>query len=242
MRRGGRCAALVALLALAACGPGEVPAAELGASLFRDPAVSTSPFNRISCATCHTVGVRSSASAVGERHAGRLTPGSDLAGATRRPSWWGGYETRFVDAMNACVREFMGGAVLETSDLRARELFEYLDQGANGAAQPAWPLTVVKDATALSALTGDATRGADVYGRSCRDCHGDPHTGKGRVSDRTSIVPEDTLKVFPTNARAVVVEKVRHGKFFNVGGVMPLYPAEAMSDDEVADVLAYLGL
>jgi thiosulfate dehydrogenase len=66
--------------------------------------------------------------------------------------------------------------------------------------------------------------------------------GTGRLSSRVSIIPEDTIALFPTNARAVVVEKVRHGKFFNIGGVMPLYSAEAITDQEIVDVLVYLGL
>lgn len=61
-------------------------------------------------------------------------------------------------------------------------------------------------------------------------------------AEGVSIIPEDTLKVFPDSARTVVVEKIRHGKFFNVGGNMPLYPAESISDQEIADVLSYLGL
>jgi thiosulfate dehydrogenase len=58
-----------------------------------------------------------------------------------------------------------------------------------------------------------------------------------------SVIPEDTEKVFPASqVRAVVVEKIRHGKFFNIGGIMPLYSAEAITDQEIADILAYIGL
>jgi hypothetical protein len=31
-------------------------------------------------------------------------------------------------------------------------------------------------------------------------------------------------------------------EFFNIGGVMPLYSLEALSDGDVVDLLAYLGL
>jgi thiosulfate dehydrogenase len=48
--------------------------------------------------------------------------------------------------------------------------------------------------------------------------------------------------MFGAQSRAVVVEKVRHGKFFNLAGVMPFYAAETLSDAELADILAYLGL
>ena len=71
-----------------------------------------------------------------------------------------------------------------------------------------------------------------------------PTAGTGRLDSTFSIVPEDTQKAFPApgEARFATVEKLRHGRFFNIGGVMPLYSLEALSDRSVADLLAYLGL
>ena len=43
-------------------------------------------------------------------------------------------------------------------------------------------------------------------------------------------------------ARDVTVEKIRHGRFFNISGIMPFYTVEAISDQTVADLLAYMGL
>ena len=40
----------------------------------------------------------------------------------------------------------------------------------------------------------------------------------------------------------VVIEKVRHGQFFGVGGNMPLYSLEALSDEDLGALLAFLGL
>jgi thiosulfate dehydrogenase len=40
----------------------------------------------------------------------------------------------------------------------------------------------------------------------------------------------------------VVIEKTRHGRFFGVGGNMPLYSLEALSDEDLGALLAYLGL
>jgi thiosulfate dehydrogenase len=39
----------------------------------------------------------------------------------------------------------------------------------------------------------------------------------------------------------VVVEKVRHGKFFNIGGMMPLYSVETLTDQQLADIVTFLG-
>ena len=221
------------LLILLGCGGSQtVPAAQLGERLFANPGLSTSPFNAMSCSTCHQVA---------KAPAPRNDPGFNLYDVVHRPSWWGGYETTLLSAANFCLTEFMGGRALSADEDQARELFEYLEQNSPNDPAPALPLTVVKNVTALTDLSGDAARGKNVYDRSCRRCHGDPHTGNGRLSSKVSIIPNDTLSAFPTNARTVTVEKVRHGRFFNIGGIMPLYAVEAISDQEIADVVVYLG-
>jgi thiosulfate dehydrogenase len=183
---------------------------------------------------------------------GPIYPGANLYNVVHRPSWWGGDKTELLAAMNYCLVEFMGGAALKPDEPDARALYEYLVAISPDAPAPAWPLTVVKNVTALSGLAAgaDAARGEDVYHRACAGCHGALHTGEGKLGAKTSVVPEDTLNG-PVCAgaadragcaRAVVVEKVRHGKFFNIGGTMPLYGLESLGDDELADVLSYLGL
>ena len=55
------------------------------------------------------------------------------------------------------------------------------------------------------------------------------------------IVPEETVAVFgAAQARAVVAEKVRHGKYFSISGLMPFYRVELLSDGELSDLPAYL--
>ena len=221
---------LLALLAAVAC-TAEPP----GAAIFRDPNLSTGPVNHFSCATCHTVGESST----------QILAGYDLRNAVHRPSWWGGYETRILDAMNYCLTEFMGGAALAETDPRAKQLYEYLAVESPDDPAPALPLTVVKQTTDLAGLaaTSDAARGKATYNRACVQCHGQPHTGAGKLAPFVSTIPDDTYKNFPPyQVRAVVVEKIRHGRFFNIGGLMPLYSMEAMTDAEIGDILAYLGL
>ena len=234
-------ALLTAGLWFAGCG-GKAPAADLGQRLFDDRTLSTSPYNVFSCGTCHAVGTSPPVLSTQGPHPGPIHPGYDLHDSVYRPGWWGGYETRLLDAMNYCLTGFMGGGALAEDDPKARELYEYLAAHSPDNPSPALPLTIVKNVTALSDLAGDAKSGEDVYRRACLTCHGAPHTGAGKLGPKVSTIPEDTLAVFPTSARGVVVEKVRHGKFFNVGGLMPLYSEETLSDQELADVLAYLGL
>ncbi|MFL5456821.1 MAG: c-type cytochrome [Myxococcales bacterium] len=226
----------LALCAVAACGgTTSVPAAQIGAERFSDTHLSRSPLNFFSCSTCHVVQATPST---------RIDPGYNLYDTVHRGSWWGGDKTRLLDAINTCLGEFMGGGPLQPTDDSARELFEYLSANSPTNPAPPLPLTVIRNVTDLANLGAgsDKNRGKDVYDRSCRTCHGDPHTGNGRLNSKVSIIPEDTISVFPTQARAVVVEKIRHGKFFNIGGVMPLYPAESITDQEIADIVAYIGL
>lgn len=228
--------AIVATGAMA-CGDKEIPAAELGARLFTSPGVSTSRFNKFACATCHVV-----AADAALVPAGRWDSGYNLYGVAGRPSWWGGGALKLLDAINDCVDLFMGGKRLAATDPQALQLGAYLATNSPPEAQPAAPLTVVRVVTPLADLTGAAARGAVIYAASCFRCHGALHTGAGRLDDSVSILPEATLHFFPSNARAAFVEKIRHGRFFNIGGIMPFYSREAMSDADVADVLAFIGL
>lgn len=242
---------LAAALIASACGDDVLPASTLGARLLADSSLSTSPLNSFACSDCHLV-LPGPVTA-----GGPIMPGANLFDVAHRPSWWGGTKLRLLDAMNYCLDEFMAGAELDAGDDRARAIYEYFVALSPDDPSPAVPLTVVKSVTALSELAAgaDATRGADLWSRGCRGCHGEPHTGEGRLGSQTTIVPEETLTgpvCVPTTgpppsdvklcARAVVVEKIRHGKFFNIGGLMPPYSVEVLSDAEIADMLSYLGL
>jgi hypothetical protein len=61
-----------------------------------------------------------------------------------------------------------------------------------------------------------------------------------------AVLPEDTVvahEVYgPSGVRQAVTEKVRHGSFLGVEGVMPPFSREALADSELADVITYLGL
>jgi thiosulfate dehydrogenase len=233
-----RCSSLlIAIALLSGCGgTQDVPAADFGKDLFASPKVSTSHFNTFSCATCHVVDP-----SAGPVVAARLDSGYNLAGAPSRGGWWGNGETTLLDAINVCVTQFMGGRALTKDDDSTKQLDAYLEANTPPTGMPA-PFTVVRMVGTLDTIKGDATRGHDAYQSACYRCHGEAHTWKGHSSPIAVVIPESTLATFPTQGRAVTVEKVRHGRFFNVGGLMPFYTAEAMSDDTLADILAYLGL
>lgn len=217
---------------LPACGP--QPAAERGQELAGDPRFSPSPSNLFACTTCH-------ATAESDK-SGRLLPGHTLVGAASRPTYWNGGLSYLLDAVNQCLVDFMRGEKLAPENPDGRALLAFL-RSIDAAPSAALPCTVVPniDATYLGSLPpGDAGRGAGLYVAACRPCHGEPHTGKDRIGARASIIPEDTINSFGSQARAVTAEKVRHGRYFGISGSMPFYCQELLSDGNLSDLLAYL--
>jgi thiosulfate dehydrogenase len=221
------------IAALLAAGCSE-SAAQYGKELFASTSVSPAKSNVFACATCHDVTPTSS----------KVRPGYTLFDSAVRASWWGGFETTLLDAINACVTNFMeeGGQPLAATDDKARALYAYLQSISPDGDASALPLTVVKNIVDIP--SGDAASGQQVWQSACATCHGDPHTGNGRLGSNVSLVPDDSIAAHGTDpktgARPVVIEKVRHGKFFNVGGVMALFSVEALSDDQLGQVLGYL--
>ena len=232
---------LSAALAIACSQPPPKPpavrkAAEWGAELFADPKFSPSGFNSFSCSTCH----RTNAAPSGDR----IDSGYSLHNVIGRPSWWGGYELDLLDAVNFCYVYFMRGDPLSREDPASMALYEFLASISPDHTAPALPLTVVKNVAELP--RGDRARGEQVYRAACQTCHGDAATGVGRISDTVPVIQQVISEYphhFPGIAPSVVViEKVRHGQFFDVGGEMPFYSQEALSDEELAALLAWLGL
>jgi mono/diheme cytochrome c family protein len=76
---------------------------------------------------------------------------------------------------------------------------------------------------AILALTGDATAGATTFGNVCAGCHG---------ADGASGYAANLVAEIPEKDDAFIVNIIINGD----GGGMP---AQDLSDQEVADVLAY---
>ncbi len=212
-------------------------ALQYGQNLASSRSVSPSSYNVFSCTTCHeTVPLPT-----------HLRPGYTLYGAADRPSWWGGFELTLLDSFNQCITDFMRGEELAATDEKARGLYVYL-QSLEPAGDPPTPLPISLPLTVVLNIvdvpSGDPIHGEALFKDGCGNCHGAVHTGAGRLSTACSIVPDDTITAHGTDptlgARPVVIEKVRHGKFFGVGGDMPLYSTETLADDDLGDILAYL--
>jgi thiosulfate dehydrogenase len=227
------------LLALAAC-ESEQSGVDYGAELFgRRDGLSASDMNAFSCADCHRT------TAAPEAGDDRIVPGAPLYGVAARERWWGGQALSLLEAVDTCVVYFMRGQPLDPESDKARALHEYLDSiTPPGSPTDVLPMTVVENIQPIP--LGDPTRGAELYRRACRYCHGDVHTGAGNILTRKVILPDvakDYDRLFPNVPHGLVVTEVtRHGRFFGVGGTMPFFTTELLSDEQLGDILAFLGL
>ncbi|HEY8925985.1 MAG TPA: hypothetical protein VIU64_16485, partial [Polyangia bacterium] len=217
-----------AVLGSLACSSGEtgMGPVERGAKLFQSRDLSTSNANRYTCATCHV------ASAGATAPMEPLDPGAPLAGVTRRPSFWGGMESDLLAAVDDCRRYFMNDrSGLSRDDPAAQDLYAYL-----ASLEPGDPAPV-----AFSVLTniadiarGDAGRGAALFPRACGRCHGELHTGRGKLGGNVPALPEDAVASHAGydlgTLRLIFIEKARHGGFFGYSGVMPPFSVQALSD------------
>jgi thiosulfate dehydrogenase len=231
--------ALAAVMA-AACGGGDakpVQAVDFGAQIFADPRLSENPGNPYACATCHE--------ATATPDPTRMFPGHSLYNSAFRASWWGGFETEYLHAVNFCYVNFMHGpAGLQPDDPKAKALYEYLVSISPGGPTPAKPLTFTNYIQSIA--PGDPARGGQVYAAACAGCHGELDTGKGRLSPDIPALPaaidETAKKITSATPAVLVIEKVRHGQFWGVGGSSPPFSLDMMSDDDLGALVAYLGI
>jgi len=237
-------APLLCCVLLSACGGGsEQTAVEKGRQLFESKALSKSSLNDYTCASCHD----SVASTPPSKKAGGA-----LAGVTLRSSFWGGQEADLLSSINACRNSFMSdNQPLSASNEQARSLYAYLASLEPGDAN-AIPFTVVTNIDPLprgetpEAIADAFAHGQVLFVQTCLYCHGSMHDGQGRLSDRVSILPEDTLiehaQYSARSQRVIFTEKIRHGLFLGYGGVMPPFSAELLSDQDVSDLLEALNV
>jgi len=191
------------------------------------------------CSTCHE--------AVQGDAGDAILAGSPLAGVVNRPSFWGGQEIELLRSVNHCLYYFMFKNQPWTGDeVEARALYAYLESLNDRGSSESAPFTVVYEV--YDAPSGDSSRGANLYDRACQSCHGAASTGDAALIEWAPILPEDFLAAHPDSEysaedrRLVMIEKVRHGAFVGYSGQMPPLSAEKLSDQDLGDILEYLGI
>jgi thiosulfate dehydrogenase len=110
------------------------------------------------------------------------------------------------------------------------------------------PVTIVENIQPIP--LGDATAGEAVYDGACRRCHGEAVTGAGNILDALDddyVLPSYATENYPVDFPGVapglvVIEKIRHGRFFDIGGSMAPFSTETLTDADIGDLLAFLGL
>lgn len=207
---------------LVSCGPRHRSAEDRGRLVFESTKSSNGVSNAFSCATCHTKG-----------------PGGSLEGVTTRVSFWGGQRRDLLSSINDCRLSFMDARTPWTSDDdRAKDLYAYL---ASTKGPKEVPFTTTFDTPLPS---GDTRRGEPIYVHSCRDCHGALHDGAARIATFVPILPDEPELAHtgesPADLRVAFRRKVREGAFASRTGSMPPFSRESLSDQELADLLAYL--
>ena len=207
-------------------------ALERGRDLFENTA-EPRPDNAFSCSTCHTASVGGS----------RVYPGAPMGGVTSRPTYWGGAEVELLRAVNDCRTYFMSAhSSWTTADEDARALYGYL------ATLPGEPnpikFTVEQRIDPLPCTANTLSDGQRAFERACASCHGEAHSGLGRLTKKAPVLPDESLRTHatltPDQVRAVFTEKVRHGNFYGKGGTMPPFSREVLTDPDLAGLLSYL--
>ncbi|MCS6797265.1 MAG: c-type cytochrome [Myxococcota bacterium] len=227
-----RCVPLGVLIAIVGCV--ERTAVERGRAAFADPRVSGSPTNDVACADCH---------APGPVPAGRVLAGGSLEGVLGRPHWWGGAVRDPLEAVNACLFYFMRtpySRLLTPQTPVGLDLLAFLETLGVEPSPPV-PFTVVRRPS-LALPPGDPAAGAALWNAACASCHGELRTRRGARNRNAPVVPDATIAEHGEYALERVVYKVRHGGFFGLGGDMPPYSLEVLSDEQLADLVAYLEL
>jgi mono/diheme cytochrome c family protein len=205
-----------------------------GRALFADPKASPSASNTFSCATCHPSETPPPSP--------RAFPGAPMDGVTSRKSFWGGQSQDLLESINDCRTSFMDARTPWTNDDEdARAMYTYLASRAGDGAPV--PFTVLVREDDLPA--GDPSIGKTVYGLACAVCHGSLHDGEGRLASFIPRLPDEVDAQHAgfaiADRRAVYRRKIREGAFRDAAGSMPPFSREALPDDSVAALLAFLG-
>ena len=237
-------------LILAACSDSDSDSAgsqaevERGARLVTDPKLSPAALNFVACTTCHATGL--------EGPQDTLFPGAPLAGTVSRGSFWAGQEEDLLGAVNHCRNYFMYADIpWQPQDPDARAIWAYLvdlDHRAPPELRQSQKLTFVN--VIEDVPRGAPEKGAEIYRRACKQCHGDVHTGAGRPSSRPRLLPDESVREHaylmqsggPPAVRLVFIEKIRHGGFYGYGGSMPPFSREVLIDADVGDLLEFFSL
>ena len=223
--------------------------AQLGRELFHDPTFkgtikpgkSTKGFaTGLSCANCHadfddTANpdgvIRAGHSVIGVPHRGQAKGGMISAENFARAAGGGGF----------CYQHFLQripGPEVDPTAIpaeHAEALMAYFEAISGDNKGPEFEMAMLDDdakkaaGEKLAAMSGDAENGWQLFGRACVVCHPTPY--------KAGIGPRLVGTRAPRNIDAAVLRwatKIRGG-----GTLMPFYAPDILSDQDIADILAF---
>ena len=223
--------------------------AQLGRELFHDPTFkgtikpgkTKGHATGLTCANCHADFddranpdgvIRAGHSVVGVPHRGQAKGGMIPAENFARAAGGGGF----------CYQHFLqripGTEVNPTAipEEHAEALMAYFEAISGDNKGPQFEIAMLDDdakkaaGEKLAAMSGDAENGWQLFGRACVVCHPTPY--------KAGIGPQLIRTRPPRNIDATLVRwatKIRGG-----GVLMPFYAPDILSDQNVADILAFL--
>jgi len=197
--------------------------AECGRLVYESPDPGGNGF---ACATCHGI--------VPDAESELLRPGSSLHDAVRRPSYKLGTFTELRDAANTCRVYWMATTPWEEGDQGYLDLRAFLESVAPEGPAPPVEYDVVPPAADVP--PGSADDGCALFHRSCVICHGAGAAG-------TALAP--SLVAFPLGAEFIRLKVRQSGPPDSIyedliGGFMPFWSAQKLTDAQVEDLVAYL--
>lgn len=222
--------------------------AQLGRELFHDPTfkgtikpgTKSGNATGLSCANCHadfdeTANpdgvIRAGHSMIGVPHRGEAKGGMISGENFARAAGGGGF----------CYEHFLqripGDKVNPTAipAEHAEALMAYFEVISGDNKGPEFKIAMLDDdakkaaGEKIAAMSGDAENGWQLFGRACAACHPTPY--------KAGIGPQLVRSRAPRNIDAVMVRwatKIRGG-----GSLMPFYATDILSDQDIADLLAF---
>ncbi len=224
--------------------------AQLGRELFHDPTFkgtikpgkTTKGYaTGLACANCHADFdeaanpdglIRAGHSMIGVPHRGQAKGGMISAEIFERAAGGGGF----------CYQHFLqripGPEVDPTAipEEHAEALMAYFTAISGDNKGPQFEMAMLDDdaknaaGEKLAAMSGDAENGWQLFGRACVVCHPTPY--------KAGIGPQLIRSRPPRNIDAALerwAAKIRGG-----GTLMPFYAPDILSDQQVADIIAFL--
>lgn len=224
--------------------------AQLGRELFHDPTFkgTIKPGNKsgyatgLSCSDCHA-DFDESTNPDGLIRAGHSMIGVPYRGKTKREGISGANFARAAGGGGFCYEHFLKRIPKDKVNStaipaeHAEALMAYFEAISGDNKGPEFELMMLLDNDAkkavgekIAAMRGDSNRGWELFGLACIVCH--PAANKAGIGPQLvrSRAPRDIDR---TMARWAI--KIRAG-----GSLMPFYAPDILSDQDIADILAFL--